>query len=262
MAADDRIDADDQQGNEDEHSEPLLNAGGPGDAAMLDREDDQHQDAADQECGVDIGRGEEGYAEADQRPVADHGRQRRYAVGCENRLDGILRRGAGMGRDILGDTGAIGGDGGGMGADPVEHRLRVRRRNREEGIEDIARGDHAAEREHRRPGEPVAPDGKRRDEFRIAQPCGRSIDRGAAGLVGEHPGDFRIGEGLQEAHDHRNDPDREGQLAGRAGNAADGEEHERRHASCHPESALPVERAYKLPLGAGSNAGVHHICHR
>ena len=110
-------------------------------------------------------------------------------------------------------------------------------------------------RQHRRPGEPVAPDRQGRDQLGIAQPGRRAIDRGAARLVAEHPRHFGIGEALQEAHDHRDHPDQEGQLARRPRDAADREQHQRRHTCRDPEGALPVQRPDQL-----ARAGFIRIC--
>ena len=110
----------------------------------------------------------------------------------------------------------------------------------------VGRGDRAAERQHRRPGEPVAPHRQRRDELGIAQPCRRAIDRGAARLRREQAGDLGVGEGLDQAEDHRGDPDGEGEIAGGAGDAADREKHQRRHAAGNPEGAAPVDGSVQL----------------
>ena len=208
---------------------------------MLDREDDQHQHGADHEGRVEVHRAEAGNVEGVSFPAADEGCQRRHRIGGGNGLDGIGRRRAGIGGDVVDDrlrgVGVIRH----VGGDPVQHQLRVGSGNGEQRVEDVARRDGAAQRQDRAPGEPVAPHGKRRDELRIAQPGRCSVYGSAARLVGEHAGDFGIGEGLQEAHDHRDDPHQEGKLARGAGDAADGEEHEGRHAGRDPEGALPVQ---------------------
>ena len=117
----------------------------------------------------------------------------------------------------------------------------------------IARGDGAAERQHGRPGEPVAPYRQRRDELRIAQPGSGAIDRRAARLIAEHAGDLGIGEGLHEAHDHGDDPDQEGEFSGRAGNAADREQDQRRHAAATqnaPRQSIARLSCWPLPVTA------------
>jgi hypothetical protein len=70
IARDDRVDADQQQRHEHDDRQPFLHACRAGDAAMLDRKDDQHQEAADEERGVEVGGCEIGNVEACQRPGA------------------------------------------------------------------------------------------------------------------------------------------------------------------------------------------------
>src|SRR3546814_1038453 len=53
-------------------------------------------------------------------------------------------------------------------------------------------------------------------------------------------GDLGIGEGLDEAEDDRDGPHQPGRRADRGGDAADGEQDERRHAARHTERPLPA----------------------
>ena len=98
LAGEDRIKADDQERQEDDDGKPFLDAGRSLDAAMLDREDDEHQDAADDEGGVKVGLGEERNVEGDQRPVADRRRQGRDRIAGQEGGDCVLRCLAGIGR--------------------------------------------------------------------------------------------------------------------------------------------------------------------
>ena len=144
-----------------------------------------------------------------------------------------------------------------MGGDPVLDRRQIHRRDGGIGVEQVARGNGAAEGQDRRPGKPVAPHRKRPDQLGIAQPGGRAIDRSAAGFLGEQPGNFRIGEGLDEAHDHRDDPHQEGQLPGGACDAPDREQDESRNAARHPERTPPVDGAPQF-LAANRNCFGRH----
>ena len=133
---------------------------------------------------------------------------------------------------------------------------------REKRIQDVAGGDAAADGEHRRPGEPIAPDRKRRDELGVAHPGGRAIDRCAARLVGKETGDLGIGEGLDKAEDDRQRPYQDRGRADGRGDAADGEEDERRDAARDPERILPTYDPVKLGLRSTfyvrSSSGVDH----
>ena len=143
-------------------------------------------------------------------------------------------------------------DGPGVRLDPLQH-LGDSSRHRRERVEDVGRRDRAAERQHRRPGEPVAPHRQRRDEFRIAQPGGGAIDRGAARFVREQAGDLGVGEGLHETHDHGRGPDQEGERAGRAGDAADRKQDEGGNAARHPEGAAPIDRPNEFSFGRSTD---------
>ena len=242
LAHEDRQYADDQQGNENNDRKPFLRTGGRSDAAMLNGEDDQHHDGANKEHAVDVHRGEIGDVELQQVEGLNGGCQ------CRNRILGeecghrILRGLAGIGRigQPLDGAGRFSGERCRIGGDPLQHGGRFCRGDGGDHVENIERRDGAAERQDGAPGEPVAPHRQRRDEFRIAQPGGCSVYGGSAGFAAEHAGHFGIREGLQEAHDHRDDPDKEGKLAGGAGDAADREQHQGRHAGRDPEGALPV----------------------
>ena len=193
---------------------------------MLDREDDQHQHHADPEHGVEreADRPERAAVEC---PVAD-GRR----TGCGQRRDGVGRGPAGIGRIAKpgNDLGRALGEAG----------------DRRQRTEDVGRGDGAAERQHRRPGQPVAPHRERRDELRIAQPGRRAIDRRTARLGRKQAGDLGIGEGLDQPENDRAGPDDEGELARRSGNAADREQHQRGHAAGDPERTSPVDGPVQL----------------
>ena len=138
-----------------------------------------------------------------------------------------------------------------------------RRVGREQGVEDVARGDAAADGEHRRPGEPVAPHRERRDELGIAHPGRRAIDRGAARFVREQAGDLGIGEGLDEAEQHRQRPHQDRGRADRGGDAADREQDESGHAARDPEGIFPADDAVQFRLRRrrgyiGSLSGSNH----
>jgi hypothetical protein len=111
---------------------------------------------------------------------------------------------------------------------------------REKRVQDIARGDAAADGEHWCPGEPIAPDRERRDELGVTHPSRSAVDRCATGLVGEEAGDLRIGEGLEKAEDDRQGPHQRRGRAHRRGNAADGEEDERRDAACDQNASFQL----------------------
>jgi hypothetical protein len=110
----------------------------------------------------------------------------------------------------------------------------------EKRVQDIARGDAAADGEHWCPGEPIAPDRERRDELGVTHPSRSAVDRCATGLVGEEAGDLRIGEGLEKAEDDRQGPHQRRGRAHRRGNAADGEEDERRDAACDQNASFQL----------------------
>ena len=193
---------------------------------MLHGEDDQHQDDTDPEDGVER-EADRTERAAVERPVADRGR-----AGCRQRSDGIGRG--------LADIGRVGEP-----CDDFGRRV-TEAGDRRQRAEDIGRSDRAAERQHRRPGEPVAPHRQRCDELGITQPGGSAIDRGAARLRRKQAGNLGIGEGLDQAEDHRGYPDGEGEIAGRPGDAADREKHQRRHAAGDPEGAAPVDGSVQL----------------
>ena len=117
-----------------------------------------------------------------------------------------------------------------------------RRIRREQAGQDVTGGQPRAQRQDRRPGEPIAPDGHGRDELAIFDPGRRAIHRGAAGLVGIQAGDFGIDEALQEADQHRDDPDRPGRLPDHGGNAAHRQQHAGRNAADRPERPSPIQR--------------------
>ena len=114
---------------------------------------------------------------------------------------------------------------------------------REQAIQNIAGRQPRADRLHRRPGKPVAPDRDRRDQLAVADPGDGPVDRGAAGFVGKQSRDLGVGEGLDEAHHDGGDPDDPGHIADDGGNGADREQHQRRHAAGDPECAGPVDAA-------------------
>ena len=119
---------------------------------------------------------------------------------------------------------------------------------REQAGHDVARRKAGAQRQHGRPGQPVAPHGNRRDEFRIRQPGSRAIDRGTARLVGIEAGNLGIDEALHEPHQDRVDPHHPAGLADHCGDPAHGQQHAGGHARTGPERPLPVERAMQLAL--------------
>ncbi len=201
---------------------------------MLDREGDEHQHRADPEGGVQR-EADRAETVGEQRPAPQRGREGGDAILRDESGDGILRRLAGVEREPFGDAGRIRRHRTGMGGDPFRHVGIVGAGNGRQHVQDVSRRDGAAEREHGRPGEPVAPDREGRNQLGIAHPGRRAIDGGAAGLVGEEAGDFRIGEGLDEAHHHGDEPYEERHLSGGARNAADGEQDQRRHTARHPE---------------------------
>ena len=185
---------------------------------MLNGEGQQHQDRADEEGPVHRQRHDSAEVDGEQRPVVDR-HQRRGGSGFVHDCAG-----SGLGRDVVGDR--IGASGAGSIS-----------------IEDVARRDRGAEREHRRPGDPVAPDRQRRDELAVAQPGRRAIDRRAARLVREQARDFRIGEGLDEAHQHRHDPDRDRPGCRPCRRCRRSRTDQGGHAAGDPECALPIDGA-------------------
>ena len=208
---------------------------------MLDREGDQHQHGANEEGGV----------EARRRPVP---------MLCENRVQ--LRMAGVSAATPSADSSADIASCAVLPALAVSHSAtrglsaamalafaltqsstcgRVGRRDRRERVEDVGGSDGAAERQHGRPGKPVAPHRQRRDQLRVAHPGGRAIDRRAARFVRKEAGDLGVGEGLNEAHDHGDDPDQESDLSGCAGDAADGEQHEGWNAARNPECPSPID---------------------
>jgi hypothetical protein len=98
-----------------------------------------------------------------------------------------------------------------------------------------------------------------RDQLGIAQPRRRAVDRGATRLLTEQARDLGIGEGLEEAHDHRDDPHQESELPGGAGNAADREQDEGGNAARHPERTPPVNGAPQLLTAANRNCFGRHV---
>ena len=219
---------------------------------MLDRKHDQHQDRADPEGGIEVQRAKLRNGQGKRLKRADRGGQRGNTVGCSDRFDGISWRGASMGRKEINHRLCRGGVIRRMGGDPCQHRRRIRCRNREQRIEDVAGGNDAPQGQNRAPGKPVAPDRQGRDQLGVSQPGNCAIDRSAAGFGAEHPGHFGIGEALQKPHDHRNDPDEERHLARHAGNPADREQHQRRNPGRNPERTPPVQRAHQLVLASRS----------
>ena len=181
---------------------------------MLDSEGQQHQNDADEERPVERHR-HDPEIELEQGPVMyghEAGYSRRFVDGLAGRR---CRR------------------------DRRFYRFRARRRFH--GVEDVAGRNDAAQRKDGCPGDPVAPDRERGDELAVFQPGRRAIDRCTARFIGKHAGDFGIGERLDEAQQHRRAPDREGDVAGRAGDAADREQDQCRHAARHPEGTAPVD---------------------
>ena len=219
---------------------------------MLDREDDQHQDRADDEGGVEVKRAKTRNGDVERFPDAHRRGKRLDRRGGLDGCDGIGSGDTRIRGHVVDDRLAFGGELGAVGGDPVKDRLAAFDRDREQRVQDIARRDGTTQRQDRRPGEPVAPDRQGRDHLRIAQPGGGPIDRCPARLVAEHPRDLGIGEGLRKAHDHRHDPDHESGLPGHARDPADREQHKRRHPGRHPKCAAPVKRALQLRRIAGS----------
>ena len=125
----------------------------------------------------------------------------------------------------------------------------------EESRQHIARGDAGADGEHRRPGEPVAPDRERPEDLAVVDPGRGAVDGCTPGFVGEHAGDLGIGEGLGEAHEDGKRPDDIGRRADGGRDAADGEQHQGRHAAGDPEGLFPVDGAMQRPL---ANRLGHH----
>ena len=119
--------------------------------------------------------------------------------------------------------------------------------------QDVAGGNAGADGKHRRPGKPIAPHRKRPEDLAVAHPGRGTIDGRAPGFVREHARDLGIGERLDEAHDDGQGPDDVGGRADGGGDAADGEQHQRRHAAGDPECLLPVDRAVKCPLAGVAN---------
>ena len=119
---------------------------------------------------------------------------------------------------------------------------------REQAGHDIARPQTGAERKHRGPGQPVAPDRNRRDELAIGQPRCRAIDGGPAGLMRIEPGNLGIDEGLDEPHQDRDNPDHPARLADDRRNPAHGQQYARRHSAGGPERVFPIELAAQLEL--------------
>src|SRR5713226_1099778 len=91
----------------------------------------------------------------------------------------------------------------------------------------VGRSNAAAERKYGRPGEPIAPDREGGDDLAVSYPGGRAVYRCASGLVGEQPGNFGIGERLDEPHRYRQRPDQKAELPDRYGDLADGTQHQR-----------------------------------
>ncbi len=126
----------------------------------------------------------------------------------------------------------------------------------EQSAQDIAGGERGARGLNGRPGEPVAPHRDGRNQFAVAHPGDRAVNRGAARLVGKQPRDFGIGEGLNESHGDRCRPDDPGQLADGRRHRADGKQDQGRHAAGNPEGARPVDSALEARvLRAGIGAG-------
>ena len=115
---------------------------------------------------------------------------------------------------------------------------------REQQGQDVAGGETRADREHRRPREPVAPHRHGCEELAVGHPGDGPVHGRAARLAREQARDLRVGEGLQEAEADRHGPHDPGWLADRRGYRADGEQHQRRHAAGDPERPRPVD----LPL--------------
>ena len=208
---------------------------------MLDRKDDQHQERADHEGRVEVQRPQAGDCHAQGFPCADGRGQGGNTIAGKKRRNRVIRRGSGIGCQEFHHTRIIRRQRGKVCRHPVQHHLRVGRRDRVQRVQDVACGNHAAQAQHRAPGEPVAPDRQRPDQLGIAQPGRSPVDRRPPGLVLEHAGKFGIGEGLQEAHDHRDDPDDKGRLARDTCDPTHREEHQRRHAGCDPECPFPVQ---------------------
>ncbi|VWB82237.1 hypothetical protein BTE28158_03904 [Burkholderia territorii] len=122
---------------------------------------------------------------------------------------------------------------------PMQHR----RIGGKETRERIAGREAAAEREHRRPREPVAPHRNRGNQLAVSNPADRAIHRRAARFMRKQPRYFRISRALDQAHRDRGDPDRPRGLADRRAYAADREQHACRHAARYPEAVFPCEAA-------------------
>ena len=188
---------------------------------MLDGHDDQHQRHADQEGRVEVQGTKAGNGQSKGFEHPEPGGHCSHAIGGGHSVDGVRSRDTGVGGHIINHRLGFSGVAGDIRRDPVNHLLAFGQGDREKRVQNVARRDGAAERQHGRPCEPVAPHREGRDQLGIAQPCGCAIDGRAARLVAEHPGHFGIGKALQEAHHHRDHPDREGQLARGSGDATD-----------------------------------------
>ncbi len=141
--------------------------------------------------------------------------------------------------------------------DPLYDLRPLRRRNWRQRVQDVGRRDGTTERKHGAPSDPVTPYGERRDELDVAHPGRRAVDRGAARFVGKEACDFRVGKRLNEAQRDRCSPDEKGEITCRAGNTADGEQHERRHAARNPERTDPGNRSMQFALFGN---GVQFVC--
>ena len=236
----DRDQSHQQQRHQHNDRQPLLRRGCVGNAAMLNGKHDQHQDHANHEGRVEMQRAHARDSKACRFPCAESGGQGCDSIRRSNSRDRIRRRRACIGCDIVDHRLRGRRIIGGMGCHPFQHHGAVSRRDREQRVQDITCRDGTAQGQNRTPGKPVAPDRQRRNQFGIAQPCCRPIHRSPARLVAEHAGHFGIGEALQKAHHHRNDPYQESQLSGRARDPTNREQHQGRHTGRNPESALPI----------------------
>ena len=236
----DRDQAHQKQGNEHNDRQPLLRRSRVGNAAVLDGEHDQHQHHANHESRVKVQRAYARNGEAGRFPCAESRGQGRNGISRSHSRYGIRRRCACIGCDIIDHRLRGSRVIGGMSCDPFQHHGAVGRRDWEQRVQDIACRDGTAQGQNRAPRKPVTPDRQRCHQFGITQPSRCAINRSAARFAAEHPRHFGVGEALQKAHDHRNDPHKESQLSGCARDPTNREQHQGRHTCRNPEGAFPV----------------------
>ena len=98
-----------------------------------------------------------------------------------------------------------------------------------EDRQQIAGAEAGADRQHRRPGQPVAPQRQRRHELAVADPRRRAVHGRAARLARMQAGDLGIDEGLYESEQDGDRPHQPGRRADRRRDGAHRKQHERRH---------------------------------